>query len=66
MIRIDPKAMDFAKSGLFAAIGSATDMDGNKIKIEVDDELLASVARKAISELVDAVFVEPVEIPEMK
>lgn len=56
MIRLDPKAMDFAKSGLFAALGSATDESGNKIKIEIDDDILTEVAQMAVDNLVLAAF----------
>lgn len=56
MIRIDPNAIDFAKSGLFAALGSATDEHGNKLKIEVADEQLRAAAELALDHLAASVF----------
>lgn len=62
MIRLDPKAMDFAKSGLFAALGSATDENGNKIKVEIDDDILTEVAQMAVDNLVLAAFGPDVQV----
>lgn len=55
MIRIDRKSMDFAKSGLFAAFGSAT-QDGKKLKIEVTDDQLQTAAELALDYLTGQVF----------
>ena len=55
-MKIDPKYLDYAKSGLFMAFGSVTDEDGNKIKLEVTDEHLTKAAEIALDYLVGEVF----------
>lgn len=56
MIRIDRKAIDFAKSGLFASFGTATDADGARFKIELTDDLLHEAAMLALDHLAVGVF----------
>jgi len=51
MIKIDRKAIDFAKSSLFMAFGSATNTVGEKLKIEVTDDALEKAAMLALQSL---------------
>lgn len=55
-MKIDTKYLDYAKSGLFMALGSVVDDDGNKIKIEIEDELLTGAARAALDYMANKLF----------
>ena len=60
MIRIDHKSLDYAKSGLFMAFGSAT-RNGETIKMEVVDDHLNLAAMMALNYLAKQVFDEELE-----
>ena len=64
MIRIDRKAIDFAKSGLFMAFGSAKNNAGIKLKIQVDDAALEKAVMLALQSLtMDAISIHDIAVP---
>jgi hypothetical protein len=64
MIKIDRKAIDIAKSGLFMAFGSARTPDGLHLKIEVDDTKLEKALMLALQSLtMDTLGLLEVAIP---
>lgn len=64
MIRVDRKAIDYAKSGLFMAFGTATTVDGQKIKIETTDEAIEKAVMLALHSLaMDTFTVREIAVP---
>lgn len=64
MIRIDRKSIDFAKSGLFMAFGSAKNNLGVKLKIEVEDTALEKAVMLALQSLtMDAISIHDIAVP---
>lgn len=55
-MKINPKNLDYAKSGLFMAFGSVTDDNGHRMKIEVTDDQLTAAAEIALEYLTSSVF----------
>jgi hypothetical protein len=64
MIRIDRKAIDFAKDGLFMAFGSSKNNVGVKLKIEIDDDVLERAALLALQYLtMEVIGIHDVMVP---
>lgn len=55
MIKIDTHAIELAKTGIFAALGSLSE-NGERLKIEVDDELLSKAADLALDYMIIGMF----------
>lgn len=60
MISIELRSLEYAKSALFMAFGSAT-RDGESVKMEVVDDHLTMAAQLALNYLAREVFAEEVE-----
>ncbi len=55
-MKLNPKYLEYAKSGLFMAFGSITDDNGGKIQIEVTDDQLTDAVELSLHYLAGAVF----------